>query len=92
MATKKTNKIVEAGSCVLIRTVTHYYVGRITEVTKLTIHLEDAAWVADTGRFTEALTTGTLGEVEPFPDGVLVFIQACVDISPWAHELPREVK
>ena len=34
----------------------------------------DVAWIADDGRFNEAIAKGTLGEVEPYPDGLEVDI------------------
>jgi hypothetical protein len=80
---------------VFVRTVTHYYTGRIDNSTNVPhgfLMLEDAAWIADTGRWHHALSTGELNEVEPFPDGVLVAIGSIVDVSPWNHELPSKVK
>lgn len=88
----KTSRIVAVGSKVLIRTVTHYYTGRIVEMTPTEIVLADAAWIADTGRFATALEKGTLSEVEPFPAGVSVARGAVVDVSPWPHDLPRAQK
>lgn len=83
---------IAVGRPVFIRTVTHYYTGRIVEASSELIVLEDAAWVADTGRFSEALSTGTLREVEPFPHPVAVSRGALVDVTDWPHPLPREVK
>jgi hypothetical protein len=92
MATKKTTKpksILTPGAAVIIRTVTLHYTGRITNVDDRWIHLDDAAWIADTGRWAEALKTGTLNEVEPYPGGCAVSVGAVVDVSPWPHPLPR---
>jgi hypothetical protein len=80
------------GKNVLIRGVTHYYTGHLTEVVDGWLHLEKAAWVADTGRFAQALRSGDLSEVEPYPGDCWVNGAAVMDIAPWAHELPREVK
>ena len=80
------------GAAVIVRTVTHYYTGRIVLLTEHEIVLDEAAWVADTGRWANALSTGSLVEVEPFPGIVLVMRGAVIDVSPWAHPLPREVK
>lgn len=78
---------------VLIRTVTHYLTGRVVDVTSQEIVLDDAAWVANTGRFELALRTGELSEVEPIPGGRhIVGRGAVVDCSPWDHPLPRDVK
>lgn len=68
------------GANYLIRTVTMIDTGRLVEVTPTEIVLEDAAWVADTGRFSDALRSCVFGEVEPFPDGrVIVGRGALID-------------
>lgn len=56
------------------------------------IVLADAAWIADSGRFSVALATGTLSEVEPYPGECIVSRGAIVDVSLWAHPLPRVPK
>ncbi len=83
----------DLGSSYLIRTVTHYAVGRVVEVTEHEIVLEQASWVADTGRFHEALSSGVLEEVEPFRGPrTIIGRGAVVDADPWAHDLPTSVK
>lgn len=82
---------IPIGGSVIIRTVTHYFTGRVVAESERWIALEDAAWVADTGRFAEALKTGKLSEVEPYPGPCLVAVGAVVDVSPWLHDLPRLV-
>ena len=78
------------GASVLIRSVTNYYTGQIVALERDMIVLRDAAWIAETGRFADALRTGTLGEVEPYPDGlVCVGRGAVIDVCVWAHPLPR---
>ncbi|MDD1713617.1 MAG: hypothetical protein LUQ69_10670 [Methanoregulaceae archaeon] len=94
MAKKDQTKIVSLiGKNVFIRTVTHYYTGKLVSITKEELALQDAAWIADTGRFSNALKTNSLSEIEPFEDGV-IFVNrgAMIDISEWKHALPREVK
>ena len=83
---------VEKGQAYFFRTVTHYYTGRIVEITDNEFVLEDAAWIADTGRFSTALASGELNEIEPYPGRVIVFRAACIDASPWPYSLPRGVK
>ena len=80
------------GASVFIRTVTFHYTGRVTSLTPEWIHLDDAAWIADSGRFSAALATGTLSEVEPYPGPVSIARGAIVDVAPWPHALPRTVK
>jgi hypothetical protein len=83
---------VRVGEKILIRGVTLYYVGRVEKVSSTEIVLSTASWVADTGKFNKALTTGELSEVEPYPNGVIVNRGAVMDISPWDHELPTKAK
>ena len=61
----------EIGAVYLIRTVTMIEVGRVVAASKQWVILEDAAWVADTGRFADALKEWQFNEVEPFPDGLV---------------------
>jgi hypothetical protein len=94
---KKTTKVqsknpIRVGNAVLIRAVTLYYTGRIVEITKDEIVLSDAAWIADTGRFENALRTGIVNECEPFVDPVAVGRGAIVDVTHWKRALPRAVK
>jgi hypothetical protein len=83
---------LQVGKAYLVQTVTHYYTGRLSAVTLAELVLEDAAWIPSTGRFHEALRTGTLEEVEPFLDPVTVNLGAVVAVTPWRHALPREAK
>lgn len=80
--------MLNTGDKVLIRGVTLYHVGCVAEVDETWVRLEDASWVADTGRLSSALETGALDEVERLPDGCLVARASIVDVIPWTHELP----
>lgn len=81
------------GKPYFIRTVTHHLTGRLIDVTPKELVLEDAAWIADDGRFHDALKTGKLTEVEPFPDGrVIVGRGSLIDAVEWKHPLPKEQK
>lgn len=82
----------EIGEKYLIRSVTMYYTGRVARITAGDLVLEDAAWIADTGRFHTALKTGELNEVEPFVDPVVLPRGAIVDATRWTHALPRVQK
>jgi hypothetical protein len=69
------NKIIgpyHIGKTYFIRTVTHHYTGVLVKVFKNELVLKDAAWIADDGRFADAVKDGTFSEVEPFPDGEVV--------------------
>jgi hypothetical protein len=91
----KVKKIVSplsVGSAVLIRTVTHYYTGRVALVKASEVVLTDAAWIADTGRWHNALRDGTLNEVEPFMGPVSVNREHITDCTAWNHALPMVQK
>jgi len=79
------------GKSWFIRTVTYHLVGKIEKRIGDFFVLKDASWVADSGRFTQAIKKGTLNEVEPVGDA-LVNIHAITDAFPWRHKLPTEQK
>jgi hypothetical protein len=54
--------------------------------------LADAAWIADTGRFRDAIMKGILSEVEPVEVDMHININAITDSFDWIHKLPREQK
>lgn len=78
----------EIGKVYLIRTVTMIDTGKLVAVGEHELVLEDAAWIADTGRFADAVKKAEFQEVEPFPDGRVIIgrgsvIDAvCVKLSP----------
>jgi uncharacterized Fe-S cluster-containing protein len=79
------------GTEVFIRTVTYHLVGRVKSFDGAFFELEDASWVADSGRFHQAIKDGTLNEVEPV--GVaFVNVGAITDMFPWTHALPTKQK
>lgn len=82
----------QKGKAYLIRTVTHYYTGKLVAVFKNELVLEDAAWIADTGRFGTAIKGGSLNEIEPMEGPVVVGRGAVIDASIWPHPLPRTQK
>ncbi len=83
----------QIGENYFIRTVTMALCGKLTKVTEKELVLEDAAWVADTGRFATFLKEGKVDEVEPFPDGeVIVGRGGLIDAVVWNHKLLRTQK
>jgi len=90
---KKKVQFWKIGKSYFVRTVTHHLTGRLVSIDQHELILEDAAWIADDGRFATALVSGTLNEVEPFPAGmVAVGRGSLIDATLWPHELPRNVK
>ena len=74
-----------------IRTVTHYWTGRLVEVTPQELVIEEAAWIASTGRFTDFFANGP-DEVEPVEGPVIIGRGAVVDAQEWIIALPRGQK
>lgn len=81
------------GTNVFIRTVTMFYTGHIEAIDGKFVVLSTAAWVADTGRFSDFMkgTPTPNFEVEPMGD-TLVNLDAVLDISPLQMELPLSQK
>ncbi len=79
------------GQKLFIRTVTYHMTGEVVKRMGAFIQLKDAAWIADSGRFNEAIKNGTLNEVEPVGTA-WINLSSVVDFFPWKHKLPKEVK
>lgn len=81
----------EIGKAYFFRCLTYHTVGKVQRIIGQFIKLEDASWVADSGRFGKALQKGELDEVEP--TGICYLnIQSIVDAFPWKHKLPTTQK
>jgi hypothetical protein len=82
---------VSVGDKVFIRTVTYFYTGRVEAITDSDYVLSSAAWIVDTGRFSDALKSGEFAEVEPYPDSVNVKVSrgGIIDVCDWLHDFPR---
>lgn len=92
-AEKSDNSAWEIGANYLIRTVTMIDTGRLVGVTQQELILEDAAWIADTGRFSDAVKSANFNEVEPFPDGrVIIGRGSVIDAIKLSGTLPRSKK
>ena len=87
MATKKTN-LFKKGDKLFIRTVTYFQAGEFVEMRDGFIHLKNASWIADTGRFTQAIAEAKFNEVELFAKPVLVNVASIIDIT-FIPNLPK---
>ena len=84
------NKLEDfVGKKMFIRTVTYHLTGKIEKIVGNFFVLSSAAWIADSGRFMNAIKEGKLNEVEPV-EKALVNINSITDMFPWMHELPRK--
>jgi hypothetical protein len=82
----------EIGKAYLFRTVTHIEVGRVRRIIGKFVELEEASWIADTGRYHDCLKNGTFSEVEPYPLYTGVNTDALINFAPWPHDLPDQQK
>ena len=82
----------EIGKAYLFRTVTHIDIGRVTAIKGKFVMLDDASWVADTGRYHDCLKSGDINEYESYPDGNGLNTTALIDFCEWNHELPKGQK
>ena len=88
----KSQGVWKVGQAYFIRTVTMYFTGRLIQITPQELVLEEAAWIADTGRFSDAMKSGSFSEVEPFSGKVIVGRGSIVDAQEWSLALPKEQK
>ena len=80
------------GDVLFVRTLTHHFTGRVIRVHGNYLLLHEGAWIADDGRFQQAIDEGTLEEIEPVKEPFWVNMESCVDVHYWRHALPREQK
>ena len=73
------------------RTVTYHLTGRVKKVIGSILELENAAWIADSGRFMACIKNGTVNEVEPV-GRAYININSVTDFFPWKHKLPEDQK
>lgn len=76
---------MEIGKTYFVRVVPHDYVGRVTKVDGLHVELEDASWVAESGRFSEFILNGKAEGMEIEPVGRMgTRYQSWIE---WSHKL-----
>jgi hypothetical protein len=80
------------GKAFFFRTVTYHIIGKVVAICDdKFLKLETASWVADSGRFANAIKNGTLSEVEPLGEWY-VNLDTTTDFGPWIHPLPTQQK
>ena len=77
------------GEKYFFRTVTYHLTGRVKRIIGSIVELENAAWIADSGRFMQAIKNGELKEVEPVGKAY-ININSVTDFFPWKHKLPEQ--
>ena len=81
------------GEKIFFRTVTYHAVGEVKKIVGHFVHLQNASWVADTGRFMNFLKEGVQedSEIEPTGD-MFLNLDTVVDFFYWRHQLPKTQK
>ena len=81
------------GKKLFIRTVTYHLIGKVEKIIGNILQLSSASWIADSGRFSDAVKNGfgSSAEIEPLGNW-FVNLQAAVDFGIWKHELPTKVQ
>lgn len=82
----------KVGDNYFIRTVTMYLVGELVRIDDKELVLKNASWIPDSGRFHDALKTGTFNEIEPFVNDVIVNRNSIIDATTFTHKLPTTQK
>ena len=88
---KKMEVPFKVGKAYLFRTITYFTVGKVKAVVGNFLVFEEKtlSWIADTGRFQQAINDGKLNEVEPVDVEGGLNINSIVDYYSWIHSLPR---
>jgi len=79
------------GKKFFFRTVTYHMTGEVVKRIGHILELKNAAWIADSGRFEQAIKEGNLSEVEPVGQA-FINLDSVVDFFPWKHKLPNKQK
>lgn len=82
----------KVGNNYFIRTITMHLVGELVGIDDKELVLKNASWIADSGRFHDALKNGTFDEIEPFVNDVIVNRNSIIDATFFNHRLPEEQK
>jgi hypothetical protein len=86
-----TKPLFQTGEKYFIRTVTYHTVGVCVDVVDGFVVLKNAMWVADSGKFANALKEGfekqSNSELEPFPSFVYINISSIVDFVIYEPEI-----
>ena len=72
--------LFKIGESYFFRTVTYHYTGKITKINGRFLMLENASWIADSGRFADAIKNEEFDEVEPYDRPVILNMEMIVDV------------
>ena len=80
----------KVGEKYFIRTVTHAHSGKVKYSSGQFLVLENAAWIADTGRFYDAIKNTEFDEIEPFTNDLILNMESIIDATIISGSLPEE--
>ena len=82
------------GKNVIVRTITMIYTGKLVGNDEFGLHLNQAAWIPDTGRYANFVAEGEADECEPYPEDLIVFVSpgALIEVVELKSNLPRSQK
>ena len=94
--TVQTDSPFEVGKSYFLRTVTYHLTGKLIEIKGDFLVFDDASWIADTGRFNQAMSKGIdkhdNAEIEPWESKVFVNKNSIVDGCEYSYKLPSSQK
>lgn len=96
LVSEKNELPFEIGTAYLFRTITYHALGRVKSIVGKFLILEEAGWVADTGRYSDAcegrMMELTSSEFEPVMRPYIINSDHITDSVTYPYELPRAVK
>ena len=79
------------GKKFFFRTVTYHLCGKVVSRMGNFLKLENASWIGDSGRFSQAIKNVKFDEVEPVGEA-FINLESVTDFFPLYGELPTEQK
>jgi hypothetical protein len=92
LSENKNNHPYIIGQNYFIRTITYFLVGNLVSVYEYELVIKDAAWIPETGRYSDSFKKGEFEEVEPLDGNIIIGRQSIIDCAQWTKELPRKQK
>ena len=80
--------VPQIGKAYYFRTLSDHWVGRVSAVASRCVCLEEAAWIAESGRLYDFVAEGRADGMEVEPVGqITIYFEAFL---PWPHRLLKE--
>lgn len=79
---------LEVGKVYAFRSVTMIYTGRLQKINNQELLINEAAWIPETERWADFVSTGAHKEAEPYPGSVVLNRGALLDVT----EIPSVIR